>query len=283
MAKRDGPPDDFLPHVTDDSGNSPTKAPSDFVTFQPMGERVETVVDACERELRRWIMRGQVRPGERLPAERALAARLGVNRTTLRSALTRLTTARLVRVRQGSGYIVQDFAKSAGIELVPELAEEDEAGLARMADDLLRVRRTLLAMALDDLANRPLDRGAVAREAARFEELVERGADCHALAAAEHDLLGALLTAVGRTPVIALSFNSVGFAVRSIPRLCEAMYADRRALSSLASALVRCAEEPSAATVRAAMRALDERDGAIIERLSSRRADRPVEPAGVAE
>ena len=49
------------------------------------------------------IERGALAPGTRLPAERALAAQLGLSRTTIVGAYDRLRAADLVRSRQGSG------------------------------------------------------------------------------------------------------------------------------------------------------------------------------------
>ncbi len=53
--------------------------------------------------LARAIERGDLPAGTRLPAERELAAELGLSRTTIVSAYDRLRTANLVRSRQGSG------------------------------------------------------------------------------------------------------------------------------------------------------------------------------------
>lgn len=239
---------------------------------------METVVDTCERELRRWIVRGEVRPGERLPPERTLATRLGVNRTTLRSALTRLATARLVRVRQGSGYVVQDFSKVAGLELVGELANDSDGSQARLAADLLRVRRAVLAMALDDLTERRPDATRVAETVGRIRALVGEGAGCMELAEAEHELMSIMLSA-GRTPVLSLSFNGVCFAVRSMPRLCDAMYADPNALVEVATLLLRCAEQPSASAIQAALDAMDARDRSLLALLGR---PRPIDHAPVA-
>lgn len=237
-----------------------------------MADRVETVVDTCERELRRWILRGEIKAGERLPPERALAARLGVNRTTLRSALTRLAAARLVTVRQGSGYVVQDVERVGGLELVPELASEEDGSLARMAADLLRVRRALVGMALSE--PRPEAAGGVARGVARLRARIDAGASCGELAEVEHEILSALLSAAP-TPVLSLSFNSVCFAVQAMPRLCEALYADLAALVAFATAVQRCMEAPSPAAAEAALAALDARDGTVLAHLAVTPVVRP--------
>jgi DNA-binding FadR family transcriptional regulator len=47
------------------------------------------------------IALGEFMPGQRLPAERELAARLGVSRTTVRDALARVVASGLLEVRRG--------------------------------------------------------------------------------------------------------------------------------------------------------------------------------------
>ena len=47
------------------------------------------------------IALGEFTPGQRLPAERELAAQLGVSRTTVRDALARVVTTGLLEVRRG--------------------------------------------------------------------------------------------------------------------------------------------------------------------------------------
>lgn len=53
---------------------------------------------------------GTYPPGERLPSEHALAEQFGVNRHTIRKSLASLSSQGLVRVTQGSGTYVEDFA-----------------------------------------------------------------------------------------------------------------------------------------------------------------------------
>ncbi|SEL80051.1 GntR family transcriptional regulator, phosphonate transport system regulatory protein [Variovorax sp. YR750] len=56
------------------------------------------------------IARGVYPPGQRLPPEHALAEQYGVNRHTIRRSLADLTSQGLLRVTQGSGTYVEEFA-----------------------------------------------------------------------------------------------------------------------------------------------------------------------------
>ncbi|MEX0284648.1 MAG: FadR/GntR family transcriptional regulator [Paracoccaceae bacterium] len=59
------------------------------------------------------IMRGILRPGERLPSERDLSDRLGVSRPSLRDAISVLQEQGLLASRAGSGIYVADVLGSA--------------------------------------------------------------------------------------------------------------------------------------------------------------------------
>jgi len=58
--------------------------------------------------VKRLIERGRLRPGDRLPAERALAQRIGVSRPTLRAGLHSLAALGVVHSRHGSGTYIPD-------------------------------------------------------------------------------------------------------------------------------------------------------------------------------
>src|ERR1700749_4078675 len=69
--------------------------------------RFEAVhADASEqiaREIRRYIEREGLRPGDRIGTEHELAREFGVSRPTLREGLRRLGGAHLIRVQKGRG------------------------------------------------------------------------------------------------------------------------------------------------------------------------------------
>jgi DNA-binding FadR family transcriptional regulator len=63
-----------------------------------VGRISETIVD----QIRQLMRTGQLRPGDRLPAERDLCERFGVSRVTVREALRMLESSGLVEIRVGA-------------------------------------------------------------------------------------------------------------------------------------------------------------------------------------
>jgi DNA-binding FadR family transcriptional regulator len=68
----------------------------------PRLNRVRKAYEQAADEIRRQILSGAIKPGERLPREMELAEQLGVSRPTVREALRVLTSERLVRTAKGA-------------------------------------------------------------------------------------------------------------------------------------------------------------------------------------
>ena len=68
-----------------------------------------------------------LKPGDRLPTERALAVELGVSRSHLREAMQPLISQGVVRSRQGGGTYVADPGRKTFVET----ALQPLGGLAR--------------------------------------------------------------------------------------------------------------------------------------------------------
>lgn len=79
--------------------SSPPPVDSTLVAFRPI--RSGNAFEECVERLLSAVKLGLVLPGDRLPAERDLAARLGVSRVTLREALRSLSEAGWLEVRRG--------------------------------------------------------------------------------------------------------------------------------------------------------------------------------------
>ncbi|MFD7156003.1 FadR/GntR family transcriptional regulator [Kribbella sp. NPDC059898] len=64
------------------------------------------VTDTAIEAIKQMIVSGELRPGDRLPREADLAARLGLSRNSLREAVKALALIRVLEVRQGDGTYV---------------------------------------------------------------------------------------------------------------------------------------------------------------------------------
>ena len=190
-----------------------------------------SAVDTCAEALRRTILAQSMTPGDRLPPERALAADLGVDRTTLRAALGQLVRDGLLAVRQGSGYRVLDYPRTGGPGLVPALvARAKRSGdRRRIWVDLLAVRRCLAgaliealveAQPIDEAALQPIEQAIDALQAAAAS-----GTGPGSVAAADLEVVRAWVAA-SDTEVLGLFVNPVLQILEGLPELCGAMYAD---------------------------------------------------------
>ncbi|SNR34028.1 FCD domain-containing protein [Puniceibacterium sediminis] len=109
--------------------------------FRPI--QPEKLSTAVTRQIEKLILRGILRPGERLPAERELAERLGVSRPSIREAVADLSERGLLNSRAGAGIYVADVLGSAFSDaLVKLFAAHDEAVF-----DYLSFRRDLEGLA----------------------------------------------------------------------------------------------------------------------------------------
>lgn len=69
-------------------------------------ERREALAEQIVRQLAGLIKSGDLKPGDRLPAERTLASEFGVGRPTLREALRALQLLGILDIRHGGGVFV---------------------------------------------------------------------------------------------------------------------------------------------------------------------------------
>lgn len=79
------------------------------MAIKPGGIHRMKVSDGVVEHITSLIMSGDLKSGDKLPAERDLAASLGVSRTALREAVRTLSLMNLVSVRQGEGTFIEDI------------------------------------------------------------------------------------------------------------------------------------------------------------------------------
>jgi len=166
--------------------------------------RSDDVVDGVKQ----MILDGRLQPGERLPAEKELAATLGVSRGSLREGVRALGTLGILDSRHGDGTYVttldpalllapvgfiadlQDAA--AAFHAVRRLLETEAAGLAALHIDDGGLAR--LRVALDETARAlvevPLDHERLVDADLAFHEEVARASGNPVLAALIEGLAG---------------------------------------------------------------------------------------------
>ena len=108
----------------------------------------EKLSHSVVRQIEQLILRGILRPGERLPSERELSERLGVSRPSLREAVAELHERGLLSTRAGAGIYVADVLGSAFSPALTKLfANHSEAVF-----DYVAFRRDMEALAAERAA-----------------------------------------------------------------------------------------------------------------------------------
>ncbi|MEP1961830.1 FadR/GntR family transcriptional regulator [Tateyamaria sp.] len=114
--------------------------------FRPV--QPEKLSFAVIRQIEQLILRGILRPGERLPPERELAERMNVSRPSLRDAIGTLQDTGLLTARPGAGVFVADVLGSAFAPALTGLfSRHDEAVF-----DYLSFRRDMEGLAAERAA-----------------------------------------------------------------------------------------------------------------------------------
>jgi GntR family transcriptional repressor for pyruvate dehydrogenase complex len=214
------------------------------IEFQAI-PRSSAVANRAIETIKEMIVRGELTAGQRLPAERDLAARLGVSRPSLREAIRALIALNILESRHGEGTFVSS--------LEPEL-------LAEPIDFLLQVNTTALVALFE--ARRALEAGvaslaaerATDLELAQLEDFVKLGRtkvdDPDAFI--EHDVeFHARLRQAARSPILASLLSSVStLSYVSRRRTAQSATIRSRALADH-EAMVRVlkARDPQAAHV----------------------------------
>jgi GntR family transcriptional repressor for pyruvate dehydrogenase complex len=114
--------------------------------FEPI--HAEKLSSAVVRQIEQLILRGILRPGDRLPPERELSERLAVSRPSLREAIADLQTRGLLDSRPGSGVFVAEVLGSAFSEALITLFSQHEESVF----DYLAFRRDMEGLAAERAA-----------------------------------------------------------------------------------------------------------------------------------
>lgn len=127
----------------------------------------EKLSQSVVTQIERLILRGILRPGERLPSERELSERMGVSRPSLREAISELQDANLLTSKAGAGIYVSDALGSAfSSALVSLFGRHDDAFF-----DYVAFRQDMEGMAAERAATlgSDLDLAVIAQIFAKME------------------------------------------------------------------------------------------------------------------
>lgn len=161
--------------------------------------------------VRNLIERGELRPGDRLPAERDLATHIGVSRPTVRAGLRALAAMGVVQSRHGSGTFIPAGPPSLGTEALSFLAALH--GFTR--DEMYEARRILEVGA-----------AGLAAERATHEQIATLAEEVAGMFASMDDPRVFLVHDINfHRAVAAASGNPI---VASIVEMVSALYYERR-------------------------------------------------------
>jgi GntR family transcriptional regulator, transcriptional repressor for pyruvate dehydrogenase complex len=110
--------------------------------------QTEKLSHSVVRQIEQLILRGILRPGERLPSERDMADKLGVSRPSLRDAIADLSERGLLTARPGAGVYVADVLGSAFSEALIQLFATHEEAVF----DYIAFRRDMEGLAAERAA-----------------------------------------------------------------------------------------------------------------------------------
>ena len=134
----------------------------------PIASPVVRLADTVVTEIENQILDGALRPGDRIPSERKLAADFGVSRPSIREAIQKLVAKGLLVTRHGGGTTVTNKLNAAFLDPWQDMIK-DHPMLHR---DVLEVREMLEGQAAYLAAQRATDLD-LARLDKAFEELDE--------------------------------------------------------------------------------------------------------------
>jgi GntR family transcriptional regulator, transcriptional repressor for pyruvate dehydrogenase complex len=213
------------------------------MTLQFETIRRNAVAHEAITTIKRMIVRGDLRAGQRLPAERELAAQLGVSRPSLREAIRALIALNILESRHGEGTFVSSLDPELLAEPIDFVLQIDDGGISA----LFEARHVLEAGIAGLAAERASD-----LELAELEDFAKRGrakvGDAEAFI--EHDVeFHDRIRRAARSPVLASMLRSIStLSLETRRRTAQSQAVRSRALADHVSmAKTLKARDPEAA------------------------------------
>ena len=163
------------------------------------------------RQLKKQIISGELKPGDKLPSERELAAQARISKSAVHFAMAELERLGFVKTNARHGTYVSDYAKDGTIETLSLLVNfSGESFLERnRMEDMLEMRMAIEGKAVERLAE-TLTKESVAlleEDIQRAEKTAAEKADPHSLALCFFDFHHDICFVSGNF-ILPLLFNS---------------------------------------------------------------------------
>lgn len=189
-------------------GAKMTNGVIDSLGDQPVYKTVRTsrLYEQIVQQVEDSILKGQLKPGDQLPAERDLAQRFGVSRTAVREAVKTLREKGLVEAYSGKGTFVTNGTSQAirqSLDLMIRINQQE--GSANLVELRLVLEPEIAGLAASRIDEQLL---ATMREAVAVMDRSLRDPD--AFVEADLDFHLALAEAVGNPLILSLLDSIVG-------------------------------------------------------------------------
>jgi GntR family transcriptional repressor for pyruvate dehydrogenase complex len=99
------------------------------IVFEPI--RPKKISEEIVGQIKKLISKGELKPGDRIPSERDLAAMLGVSRPSVREAIMVLEAMGFLDSRQGGGTFVRALTEASITDPLARLVEQRDPELLR--------------------------------------------------------------------------------------------------------------------------------------------------------
>ncbi len=108
---------------------------------------IENPVDLIISQIRELIISGTIKPGQKLPPERKLAERLGVSRSQVREAITKLEIYGIVKVMPQSGTMVNGIGIVALEGLISDILKLEKLDFRSLVDTRILLEKEIARLA----------------------------------------------------------------------------------------------------------------------------------------
>ena len=187
----------------DSAGLTPDHA-GDWAVYKLV--RTSRLYEQIVQQIEESIVKGDLKPGDQLPAERELAQRFGVSRTAVREAVKALREKGLVEAYSGRGTFITDGTTQAvrqSLDLMVKIGQQE--GSSHLAEVRAILEPEIAALAAERIQENEL---ATMREAVAVMD--RAGQDPQAYIEADLDFHLALAEAASNPLILSLLDSIVG-------------------------------------------------------------------------